>query len=304
MTTSFAKITPEQKTKVLIEALPWMQEFSGHIVVVKYGGNAMVDDQLKFNFAKDIVFMRTCGLKPVVVHGGGPQISSMLAKLGIESEFRGGFRVTTPEAMDVVRMVLTGKISRELVGMINNFSSKKGLAIGMSGEDGALFQAVRKDEKLGLVGDIVSVDPSSILDLLDSGRIPIISSVAPNIENSEEVLNVNADIAAGELAIALNAKKLMILTDVAGVYEKYPDPETLISKIGTVELRAMLPRLESGMIPKLTSCLKAVESGVNGAHIIDGRELHALLLETFTKAGVGTLVVPGSIYEMERDNDD
>ncbi|MDR1447397.1 MAG: acetylglutamate kinase [Candidatus Ancillula sp.] len=288
-----------------------MQEFADEIVVVKYGGNAMVDGNLSLGFAKDIAFLRSCGLKPVVVHGGGPQISTMLAKLGIKSEFKGGFRVTTPEAMDVVRMVLTGKISRELVGMINSFSTRnKALAIGISGEDAGLFKAKRKTTletsgaqvNLGLVGDICSVDPSCILDLLETGRIPVISSVAPNGENCEEVLNVNADVAAGELALALNARKLVILTDVAGVYDDYPDPDTLISRIGIAELEKMLPKLESGMIPKLTSCLNAVKGGVKEAHIIDGRRAHSLLLEIFTTSGIGTLIQAESAYELENDD--
>jgi acetylglutamate kinase len=236
----------------------------------------------------------------------------MLAKLGIKSEFKGGFRVTTPEAMDVVRMVLTGKISRELVGMINTFSTKnKALAIGMSGEDAGLFKAKRKtvgnasgeDVNLGLVGDICSVDPSCVLDLLETGRIPVISSVAPDVDNCEEVLNVNADVAAGELALALNARKLVILTDVAGVYENFPDPHTLISRIGVAELEEMLPKLESGMIPKLTSCLNAVKRGVQAAHIVDGRRAHSLLLEIFTTSGIGTLIQSESTYELERSTD-
>jgi acetylglutamate kinase len=297
-------LTPEIKTQVLVEALPWIQEFSGEIVVIKYGGNAMVDANLSLSFAKDIAFIRSCGLKPVVVHGGGPQISTMLAKLGIKSEFKGGFRVTTPEAMDVVRMVLTGKISRELVGMINTFSTKKkALAIGMSGEDAGLFKAKRKAGDFGLVGDICAVDPSCILDLLETGRIPIISSVAPDRDNCEEVLNVNADVAAGALATALNARKLIILTDVAGVYENYPDPQSLISRIGIAELEKMLPKVESGMIPKLTSCLNAVKSGVKAAHIIDGRQAHSLLLEIFTTSGIGTLIQAESAYKLERETD-
>ncbi|MDR2082396.1 MAG: acetylglutamate kinase [Candidatus Ancillula trichonymphae] len=301
------------KTQILVEALPWIQEFNGEIVVVKYGGNAMVDKSLSLSFAKDIAFLRSFGIKPVVVHGGGPQISTMLAKFGIKSEFKGGFRVTTPEAMDVVRMVLTGKISRELVGMINAVSGKKkAFAVGLSGEDAGLFSARRKtvlkpsgaDVNLGLVGDICSVDPSCVLNLLETGRIPVISSVAPNCENCKEVLNVNADVAAGELAAALCARKLIILTDVAGVYDNYPDPHTLISRIGIAELEEMLPKLESGMIPKLTSCLNAVKDGVKAAHIIDGRQPHSLLLEIFTTSGIGTLIQAESAYELECDTDE
>jgi acetylglutamate kinase len=316
METNGTNLSTARKTEVLVEALPWIQNFLGDIVVIKYGGNAMVNEELKESVAQDVLFMHSIGLKPVVVHGGGPQISTMLKKLGIESEFRGGFRVTTPEAMDVVRMVLTGKISRELVGLINSNSfRKKGLAIGMSGEDGSLFKAARKTIKssdgdsinqtidLGLVGDIVDVDPSAVLDLLDSGRIPVISSVAPNTSDTNEVLNVNADVAAGKLAIALGARKLVILTDVKGLYANYPDPNSLISEIGTVDLRELMSSLETGMIPKMQSCLEAVENGVSGAHIIDGREPHSILSEIFTKKGIGTLVTSGSKYKLENENE-
>ncbi|GHT82013.1 acetylglutamate kinase [Actinomycetota bacterium] len=295
--------TELQKTEVLIEALPWIQSFRGEIVVVKYGGNAMVNDELKSSFADDIMFMHAVGLRPVVVHGGGPQISNMLNKLGIESEFKGGFRVTTPEAMDVVRMVLTGKISRELVGMINSSSTrKKGIAIGISGEDGGLFKAKRKFTKddldntveLGLVGDIVDVDPSAVVDLLNQKRIPVISTVAPNIQDPTEVLNINADVAAGKLAEALHARKLVILTDVEGLYNNYPDPNSLIAQIGADDLTNMLPKLQTGMIPKMSACLNAVNNGVAEAHVIDGRKKHSLLAEVFTKRGIGTLVTKGS----------
>jgi acetylglutamate kinase len=302
-----------KKAEVLIEALPWIQQFAHKIVVVKYGGNAMVDNDLKEKFAKDISFMKTVGLRPVVVHGGGPQISTMLKKLGIESEFKGGFRVTTEDAMDVVRMVLTGKISRELIGLINNNAEKdSGYAIGLSGEDAKIFQAVRKTHNedgievdLGLVGDIVGVDTSAINSLLANGRIPVISSVAPNINNSKEVLNINADIAAGELAKALGAVKLVILTDVAGLYENFEDKNTLISEIGTVTLEKLLPSLQSGMIPKVTSCINAVKSGVKEAHIIDGRISHSLVTEIFTSKGIGTLINAGDTkkyYENESNS--
>jgi acetylglutamate kinase len=298
---------PKTKPEVLIEALDWIQKFSGSIVVVKFGGNAMVDEALGRTFANDIIFMHTVGLKPVVVHGGGPQISQMLEKLGITSEFRDGFRVTTPEAMDVVQMVLTGKISREIAHNINTSTTRnRGLAVGISGIDGGLFSAVRKtgktstgeDVDLGLVGDVVDVDPSAIIELVEAGRIPVVSTIAPNITNKSEVLNINADIAAGALAKALCAKKLVILTDVAGLYANYPDPASLISKIGTDDLENMLDSLQTGMIPKMTSCLQAVRGGVEGAHIIDGRIPHSILEEIFTKDGVGTYVVKGSALEM------
>ena len=280
------------KAGTLIEALPWLAQYAGRTVVIKYGGNAMTDESLKRAFAEDIVFLRRVGVKPVVVHGGGPQISSMLKRLDIASEFRGGLRVTTPEAMDVVRMVLVGQVGRELVNLINQHGA---FAVGMSGEDGGLFTAKRRglvvdDEEidLGLVGDVKSVDPASILDLIDAGRIPVVATVAPDVEG--QVHNVNGDTAAAALAVALGAKRLVMLTNVAGVYANYPDEESVITQISTAEVRAMLPSLDAGMIPKMEACVRAVEGGVTSATVIDGRIPHCLLLEIFTDEGVGTMV--------------
>ena len=280
------------KAGTLIEALPWLAQYAGRTVVIKYGGNAMTDESLKRAFAEDIVFLRRVGVKPVVVHGGGPQISSMLKRLDIASEFRGGLRVTTPEAMDVVRMVLVGQVGRELVNLINQHGA---FAVGMSGEDGGLFTAKRRglvvdDEEidLGLVGDVESVDPASILDLIDAGRIPVVATVAPDVEG--QVHNVNGDTAAAALAVALGAKRLVMLTNVAGVYANYPDEESVITQISTAEVRAMLPSLDAGMIPKMEACVRAVEGGVTSATVIDGRIPHCLLLEIFTDEGVGTMV--------------
>ncbi len=280
------------KASTLIEALPWLAEFAGQTIVIKYGGNAMVDDQLKRAFAADVVFLRRVGLKPVVVHGGGPQISSMLKRLDISSEFRGGLRVTTEEAMDVVRMVLVGQVGRELVGLINAHAP---FAVGMSGEDGGLLRAKRRglmvdDEEvdLGLVGDVDSVDPTSVLDLIEAGRIPVIATVAPGPDG--QVYNVNADTAASALAVALGARRLVMLTDVAGLYANYPDEDSIITSMSTDEVRALMPRVQAGMVPKLEGCLRAVESGVKAATIIDGRVLHCLLLEIFTNDGIGTMV--------------
>ncbi|MDO5735761.1 MAG: acetylglutamate kinase [Propionibacteriaceae bacterium] len=280
------------KASTLIEALPWLAEFAGQTIVIKYGGNAMVDENLKRAFAADVVFLRRVGLKPVVVHGGGPQISSMLGRLGISSEFRGGLRVTTQEAMDVVRMVLVGQVGRELVGLINAHAP---FAVGMSGEDGGLLRAKRRglmvDDKevdLGLVGDVESVDPTSVLDLIDAGRIPVIATVAPGPDG--QVYNVNADTAASALAVALGARRLVMLTDVVGLYANYPDEDSIITQISTAEVRELLPQMEAGMVPKLEGCLRAVESGVKAATIIDGRVLHCLLLEIFTDEGIGTMV--------------
>jgi acetylglutamate kinase len=290
----------QDKAATLIEALPWIQRFAGTTMVIKYGGNAMVNDELRQAFAEDIVFLHHAGIKPVVVHGGGPQINAMLSRLGIESEFKGGLRVTTPEAMDVVRMVLTGQVGRELVGLINSHGP---YAVGLSGEDGGLLQAVRsgtvvdgEEVDLGLVGEVVGVNPSAILDLLDAGRIPVISTVAPEVggdgEGTNQVLNVNADTAAAAVADALHASRLVILTDVEGLYANWPDRSSLISSLTAGELRGLLPGLQSGMIPKMEACLKAVDGGVERAAVVDGRMPHSILLEIFTAAGIGTQIVP------------
>jgi acetylglutamate kinase len=299
----------QDKAGTLIEALPWIQRFAGTTMVIKYGGNAMVNDELRRAFAEDVVFLHHVGIHPVVVHGGGPQINAMLSRLGIESEFKGGLRVTTPEAMDVVRMVLTGQVGRELVGLINSHGP---YAVGMSGEDGGLLRAVRtgtvvdgEQIDLGLVGEVVGVNPEGILDIIAAGRIPVISTVAPEIaddgsldvgakqaQTTGQVLNVNADTAAAALAEALGASKLVILTDVEGLFANWPDRSSLISSLTASELRELLPSLESGMIPKMEACLRAVEGGVERAHIVDGRLAHSMLLETFTTAGIGTQVVP------------
>ncbi|MDR0592067.1 MAG: acetylglutamate kinase [Bifidobacteriaceae bacterium] len=295
MTAPAPDLGPDQKAAVLIEALPWLERFGGAVVVVKYGGNAMVDAGLKQAFAEDMVFLRRVGLKPVVVHGGGPQINQMLRRLGIASEFQNGLRVTTPQTMDVVRMVLTGQVSRELVGLINAHGP---FAVGMSGEDAALFQARRRTTNVdgieidvGLVGEVAHVNPGAVRDLLAAGRIPVISTVAPDMDDSAQVLNVNADTAAAALAIALGARKLVVLTDVEGLYRNWPDRSSLINKLTAAELAQLLPGLESGMRPKMEACLRAVRAGVPQAHVIDGRQPHSLLTEIFTDQGVGTMVV-------------
>jgi len=284
------------KAATLIESLPWLKSFHDQIIVVKFGGNAMVSEELQRTFAEDMVYLRYAGLRPVVVHGGGPQISAMLGRLGIDSEFRGGYRVTTPEAMDVVRMVLTGQINRDIVGNINKHGP---LAAGLSGEDAGLFQGRRRaavidgeEVDLGLVGDVVAVDPEAVMTQLAVGRIPVVSSIAPDIDDAGQALNVNADAAAAALAVALGAAKLVILTDVAGLYSDWPNRESLLSKIGADELRELLPSLEAGMIPKMAACLDAVDGGVAKAAIIDGRVAHSILLEIFTQSGIGTEVVP------------
>ncbi|WP_049154608.1 acetylglutamate kinase [Corynebacterium aurimucosum] len=282
------------RATVLAEALPWLRHYRDKIVVVKYGGNAMVDDSLKAAFAADMVFLRTVGAKPVVVHGGGPQINDMLGKLGIEGEFKGGFRVTTPEIMDVVRMVLFGQVGRGLVNLINSHGP---YAVGTSGEDAGLFKARKRlvqvdgePTDIGMVGEIVSVDPTAVMDIIEAGRIPVVSTIAPGDEG--EVYNINADIAAGALARALGAERLVILTNVEGLYTDWPNRDSLVSKIEIDKLSALLPGLDSGMIPKMESCLMAVEGGVSAAHVIDGRIAHAVLLELLTMGGIGTMVLP------------
>ena len=282
------------KAAVLIESLPWLKRFHGEIIVIKFGGNAMVDDELKRAFAEDVAYLRFAGIRPVVVHGGGPQISARLAELGIASEFAGGYRVTTPETMVVVKEVLTGQVSVELAGLIDEHGD---LASILSGETGGLFVGVQRGVTvngelvdIGRVGDVVSVSPGVILEALDEGLIPVISSIAPDHEG--QLLNVNADSAAASLAVALHAAKLVILTDVAGLYRDWPNRDSLVSVIDTKELTGMLPSLESGMIPKMTACLEAVEGGVAKAAIIDGRTPHSILLEVFTSSGIGTEVVP------------
>lgn len=300
------------KANTLIEALPWLSRFHGRTVVVKYGGNAMVDEKLRAGFAENILFLRYAGLRPVVVHGGGPQINEQLDRLGVESEFAAGLRVTSPQTMDVVRMVLAGQVNREIVGLINAHGP---FAVGISGEDAHLLTAQRKPAMvdgaavdIGRVGEIVDVQVGVVRTLLDDGRIPVISSIA---RSETGVYNVNADTAAAAVAAGLDASKLVMLTDVAGVYADYPDNTELISRLTARELEQLLPRLSEGMVPKLEACLHAVRSGVPQAHIVDGREPNAMLLEIFTNEGIGTMVVdevtaadqlgePAGIYEGEQ----
>jgi len=285
------------KAQTLVEALPWLERFRGALVVVKYGGNAMLDDDLKRAFAQDIAFLRYAGLRPVVVHGGGPQIADMLTRLGLTSEFKGGLRVTTPEVMEVVRMVLTGQVGRELVGLLNQHGP---LAVGLSGEDAGLLGARKRQHleadgstvDLGMVGDVVSVNPSAVTDILDAGRIPVVSTVAPDLDVDGQVLNVNADTAAAALAVALKAHKLVVLTDVEGIYARWPDPDSLLSHLALTDAQDLLTTVDAGMVPKLEACIRAVRAGVPQAHVIDGRKPHSLLLEVFTDEGIGTMVVP------------
>ena len=286
--------TAQAKAATLIEALPWLARFHGATVVVKYGGHAMVDPELQRAFAADLVFLRYAGIRPVVVHGGGPQISAMLDRLGIDSEFRGGLRVTSAEAVDVVRMVLVGQVGRQLVGHLNAHGP---FAVGLSGEDARLFTAVRRPAyvdgqpvDVGQVGDVATVDVSAVTDLIGAGRIPVIASVAPDADGV--LHNLNADTAAAALAAALPARKLVMLTDVPGLYADWPDQDRLISRLTADELAVLLPKLQAGMVPKMEACLRAVRAGVPAAHVVDGRVAHSTLLEVFTSEGFGTMVTP------------
>ncbi len=292
---STRKHTALPKARTLVEALPWLTRHHGKTVVIKFGGNAMVDEELKAAFAQDVVFLRHAGLRPVVVHGGGPQISAQLDRLGLESEFKAGLRVTTPEAMDVVRMVLAGQVQRELVGLLNRHGP---LAVGLTGEDAHLMTATQHFAEIdgervdiGRVGEITDIDPSAVRALLDDGRIPVISSIARSADDGH-VYNVNADTAAAALAAALGAETLMVLTDVEGLYADWPNSDDVISQLTASELERLLPELASGMVPKMEGCLHAVRNGVTTARVIDGRVQHAILLEIFTDEGIGTMVVP------------
>ena len=294
------KLSLVEKASILTEALPWLETYAGKTVVIKYGGNAMIDEDLKRAFAQDIVFMKRCGVHPVVVHGGGPQISAMLKRLGIASEFKAGLRVTTPEAMEIVRMVLVGQVGRDLVGLINQQSA---LAVGMSGEDGGLFTATRKkalidgeEVDLGLVGEVTGVRTEAINGLINAGRIPVVASIAPDRDGV--VHNVNADTAAAALAIALKAERMVMLTDVEGLYADWPNSTDVIKELSASQLRQLLPTLESGMAPKMEACLKAVEGGLTRATVTDGRVAHALLLEIFTNAGIGTMVTQDGLIRL------
>lgn len=296
MTEAINELSALDKAHILAGALPWLQKFRDKIVVVKYGGNAMIDDDLKRAFAADMAFLRTVGVHPVVVHGGGPQISAMLQRLGLSGEFRGGFRVTTPEVMDVVRMVLFGQVGRELVGLINAHGP---YAVGISGEDARLFTATRRTVEIdgeatdiGLVGDVTDVHPAAVLDLIGAGRIPVVSTIAPDADGV--VHNINADTAAAALAEGIGAEKLVVLTDVEGLYTDWPDRSSLTSVIDTGALAELLPSLDAGMVPKMEACLRAVRGGVPSAHVIDGRVPHSVLLELFTGEGIGTMVTPAA----------
>lgn len=289
------------KTRILLETEPWLRKYSGKRVVIKYGGNAMIDDELKRAFAQDVSFLHAWGVHPIVVHGGGPQINSMLHRLGLEAPFTAGLRVTTPEVMEVVRMVLLGKVQRELVSLLNLDSIA---AVGLSGEDARLFQGRRRtavvdgqEHDIGQVGDITLINPEPVNDLVKNNRIPVISSVAMDESSPANVLNINADAAAGALAVAVGAEKFIMLTDVEGVYRDYNDPSSLISRMTINELTDLMPSFTTGMIPKMEAAKTALEGGVPQVHVIDGRQPHAMLLEVFTDEGVGTMITQGGNHE-------
>ena len=282
------------KAGTLVEALPWLKSFSGRTVVVKYGGHAMTSPALQAAFAEDVVFLRYAGVRVVVVHGGGPQITAHLDRLGVASEFRGGYRVTTPETMQVVRMVLVGQVNSDVVATLNAHGP---FAVGLSGEDAHLFTAQRRDVMIdgepvdvGLVGEVVDVQPAILEALLDEGKVPVVATVARGEHG--EIFNVNADTAAAAVAVALQAEKLIVLTDVEGLFADWPKSDEVISSLTADELEQLLPALTAGMIPKMEACLRAVRGGVPRAHVLDGRVPHSLLLELFTDEGVGTMVVP------------
>jgi acetylglutamate kinase len=281
--------TAHDKAAILAEALPYIREFSGRTVVIKYGGHAMDDPALADLFAQDVVLMRLVGMNPVVVHGGGPQISDLMRRLGKEPEFLDGLRVTDAETVDIARMALVGKVNREIVASLNQHGS---LAVGLSGEDAGLIQVGPADERLGFVGEIRHIDPAILERLVREELIPVIATIG--MGEAGQAYNVNADTVAGAVAEALGAEKLVYLTDVAGVYSNFPDEDSLVSRIDTAGLEALVAdgKVGEGMIPKLRSCVHALRHGVTRAHILDGRIPHALLLEFFTREGIGTMVNP------------
>ena len=283
--------SPELRTAALLEALPYIQRFRGAIIVVKLGGNAIVDDDVMRTFAEDIVMLRSVGLRPVVVHGGGPQIGELLTRLGKKTEFRNGLRVTDAETLDVARMVLVGKVGRNVVGQINRFGA---YAVGMSGEDGGLIRAKVRDPELGLVGDVASVNPGIIQRLLAEDMIPVVSSIG--VDHDGQALNINADTVAGALGGALGAEKVVFLTDVSGLLADVDDPSSIIAKATVSDLETGIEtgQIAGGMVPKVLSCVEAVRAGAASAHLLDGRVPHVLLLELFTDAGIGTMITSGN----------
>ena len=286
---STVDFSPERRAAVLVETLPYIQQFAGSVIVVKFGGNAMVDDQLASQFAEDVVLMHSVGIRPVVVHGGGPQIGALMDRLGIQSEFRDGLRVTDAETLDVARMVLVGKVNRDIVSSINRHGS---LAVGLSGEDAGLIRAAARNPELGFVGDVESVNPAIIERLLAEDLIPVVSTIGADL--SGQAYNINADTVAAAVAGALEAERILYLTDVEGLLADVDDPSSRISRIDLSGLAALIDNgaISGGMIPKVQACVDAVDAGVGSAHMVDGRIPHVLLLELFTDLGIGTMVLP------------
>ncbi|MBS0016602.1 MAG: acetylglutamate kinase [Arthrospira sp. PLM2.Bin9] len=288
----FSQIDETIRVQILSEALPYIQKFAGRTIVVKYGGAAMKDSNLKDTVMRDIVLLSCVGIRPVVVHGGGPEINTWLGKLGIEPQFKNGLRVTDAPTMDVVEMVLVGRVNKEIVSLINQVG---GLAVGLCGKDANLIRArPQGQEGIGFVGEVTSIDTKLLESLVDGGYIPVVSSVAS--DETGQAYNINADTVAGEIAAALGAEKLILLTDTAGILEDYHKPETLIAKLDIQEARGLIERgiVAGGMIPKVTCCVRSLAQGVRAAHIIDGRLPHALLQEIFTDAGIGSMLVASS----------
>lgn len=283
-------MTGIDKAAILVEALPYIRNFYGSTIVVKYGGNAMINQELKKGVCQDIVLLKYIGLNPVIVHGGGPEISSMMKRLGKESTFVDGLRVTDDETMEIAQMVLVGKINTEIVTLLNEYGGK---AVGINGKDAKLIQAKKHVGKvdLGLVGDIELVNPGLLHTLSREGYIPVVSSVG--VGNAGESYNINADQVAGVLAGALQAAKLILLTDVEGIFENPKDPSSLISQLSLEKASTLIAsgQISQGMIPKVQACMEALQHGVGRTHIIDGRQLHSILLEIFTNEGIGTMVV-------------
>jgi acetylglutamate kinase len=278
-----------ERASILAEALPYIREFWGRTVVVKYGGHAMEDPTLSELFAQDIVLMRLVGMNPVVVHGGGPQISELMRRLGKEPEFVDGLRVTDAETVDIARMALVGKVNREIVTALNRHGS---YGVGLSGEDARLLRVEARDARLGFVGDVRHVDPAILERVLREDLIPVVATIG--VDDAGQAYNVNADAVAGAIARALQAERLVYLTDVAGIYEDYGDASTLVSETDAVGLERLVAegRIGEGMIPKVRSCLDALAGGVRRAHVLDGRVPHVLLLELFTREGIGTVIDP------------
>ena len=291
--------SPERRAGVLVETLPYITRFAGRVVVVKFGGNAMESDELADQFAQDIVLMHSVGIKPVVVHGGGPQIGALVERLGLKTEFKDGQRVTDEETLEIAQMVLVGKVNTDIVSSINVHSP---IAVGLSGGDSNLIEATQRDSSLGYVGDIVKINPSIVECLMGENLIPVISTIGT--DSNGQAYNINSDAVAAALAGSLKAERLLYLTDVEGLLEDVSDPASMISKIDSSSLNDLIDKgiVKSGMIPKAQACIEAIKAGVASAHMVDGRIPHVLLLELFTDAGIGTMVLPEDMLNLSKSD--